>query len=123
MARVMTNIISIRCPNEWEGLLNSETVRGWLLAYLADPVRLNGVPSPGSYKLNIRLSQAEFSALVRASGGGSMSAIVRGVIALNLSVPPKSGGWSWISTIFVIGLFLIGLFGRYRAAMQHDDNE
>ena len=123
MARVMTNVVSVRVPAEWKGRITSEQVREWALEYVSDPFPLQEVPAPGSYRLSIRLSQGEFSALLRVSRR-SMSSTIRGIIALNVSLPPKSSGWGWLRTMFAIAFLLLGLVARFRAAVgQEREND
>jgi len=115
MAIILNNIISVRVPAEWRGCITSEQVRGWVLDYLNDPVAFDEVPPPGPYRLNFRLSQGEFAALLRLNGR-SVSANVRGIVALNMDVAPQGTGRNWFFTVCFV---LLTLIVRFRACVRH----
>lgn len=119
----MTNVISVRLPSEWRGRLTSDQVRQWTLDYINDPFPLSEIPAAGNYRLSIRLTQGEFAALLRVSRR-SMSSTIRGIIALNVPLPPKSARWGWLRTTFAIAFSILSLVARIRTAVgQEKENE
>jgi len=107
MARILNNVISVRLPAEWRSYLTSEQVRAWISEFSSQPVPLYEIPRPGFYRLSIRLSQREFAALVRA--GRSISATIRGIVALHISLEPQKNRRPWLKTIFTTGFVLLTL--------------
>jgi hypothetical protein len=105
----MTRVVSVRVPSDWEGRVTSADAREWVLGWLRGPKPIHEVP-PGPYKLNLRLSGAEISALKGATGMPVSSAI-RGVLASHISASgTDKRGLKWLVTAAVSGISLFLLF-------------
>lgn len=113
----MSPVTSVRVPANWNGRVDSEQVQRWIREWLQKPVSFNGIPKPGTYKLNIRLSATEKAKLKKARRG-TLSSTIRGIIGLHISETPKnnSGGWG---TIIQFGLVLLSLFATSHSGVGH----
>ena len=109
MVRVMTRVISVRIPAEWANTINSERARAWVEVWLRQPVSLVEFPAPGSYKLNLRLSDEEVADL-RVKSRRPTSSALRGIFALNLSAQPpvvQKRGLKWAIGGIASGILLL----------------
>jgi hypothetical protein len=105
----MTRVVSVRVPDAWSGVVNSERARVWVTNWLSQPVSLSQFPAPGPYKLNLRLSDDEVAKLKRLSGK-TASLALRGILALN--VPPEPAvvqehGLKWLIGCVASGIILL----------------
>jgi hypothetical protein len=113
----MSRVISVRVPADWKGRVDSERAHVWITEWLQKPVSFNGIPKPGTYKINIRLTDTEIARL-RKARRGTQSSTIRGILGLRISEAQKnnSGGWG---TIFQFGLVLLSLFATSHSGVGH----
>ena len=110
----MTRVISVRVPATWAGIVNGERARAWVTAWLHQPEPLPASPVPGSFKLNLRLSDEEVATLKRLSGR-EMSSALRAILALHLvpasapseTAPEKKSGVGRVLGGIASGLLLL----------------
>jgi len=105
----MHHIVSSRFPSKWRNRFTSDQLRAWVLDWIREPLPFDNVPAPGPFKVSIRFSQREFEALKRLRRR-NMSAVIRGIAALHVSVPEESGGTKLMKSVFGTAVVLLGIF-------------
>jgi len=113
----MDHVVSVRCPSGWQGRVNSDQLRAWVLAWLRQPVILPGDPGPGPYKLSIRFSGMEFAAL-RKARRTSLSSDLRAIAALN-GAPFQTGGSNWLTGALGVADALLKLLAGTTDGVGH----
>ncbi len=103
----MIHVVSIRVPSESYGRVSSDQLRSWVLAWFRQPSPLPTDPSPGRYKLSVRLTGTELAALRRVRGR-SISSVVRSIAVQHIPAPQKSGP-KWLEGILGIGFAVLSL--------------
>lgn len=122
MAHLITHVVSVRVPQHWHGRVTSDQVRAWVVGWLREPVPLNSDPAPGPYRISIRFSEAELSALKKRHHK-SMSSVIRRIAALNMPAAPKGTGLKWLDAVLGIGLVLLSLFSEGRKSVGHEKGQ